>query len=262
MKIGIRIFAAVWLLVFPLAVLAADYLEVRREAAVYKEPSRKSERLADIDPAERAGPYLLKLAADTKVNGYYQVRLAGSNERGWIYQSYVRRYKGQHPSYVAYKRTLYKHWIDADGDCQDTRQEVLIRDASTNVKFEDKEQCRVAKGTWLDPYTGKTFIVPKDLDVDHMVPLKNAHESGAWTWSPERKKQYANYLAYEKHLLAVSASENRKKGDRGPDRYMPPNVAHHCEYVKVWVKIKRDWGLEMTEAEGEAVQKTLDKCNQ
>ena len=83
----------------------------------------------------------------------------------------------------------------------------------------------------------------------------------AWTWSAERKKQYANYLTYEKHLLAVSASENRKKGDKGPDRYMPPNAAYHCEYVKVWTQIKRDWELEMTEAEGETVQQILDSCN-
>lgn len=93
-----------------------------------------------------------------------------------------------------------------------------------------------------------------------MVPLKNAHESGAWTWSAKRKEEYANYLNYEKHLLAVSASENRKKGDKGPDRYMPPLQAYQCEYVKIWTKIKEDWELEMTEAEGEKVQHMLDSC--
>lgn len=189
------------------------------------------------------------------------MRLAGSNEKGWIYKTYVRRYQGQHPQYVAYKRTFYKHWIDEDGDCQDTRQEVLIRDADAKVVYQDQEHCKVASSNWKDPYTGKTFTNPKDLDVDHVVPLKNAHESGAWTWSPERKKQYANYLAYEKHLLAVSASENRKKGDKGPDRYLPPNAAYQCEYVKLWTKIKRDWELEMTEAEGEKVQQILESCH-
>ncbi len=256
----IRILAIAWLVLFPLAGLAADYIEVRRETAVYKEPSKKSEKLATVDPAERS-PYLLKLASDTKTKGYYQVNLPGANAKGWIYQSYVRRFKGQHPGYVAYKRTLYKHWIDEDSDCQDTRQEVLIRDADAKVAYQDEDHCKVASSSWKDPYTGKTFTNPKDLDVDHVVPLKNAHESGAWTWSAERKKQYANYLTYEKHLLAVSASENRKKGDKGPDRYMPPNAAYQCEYVKLWTKIKRDWELEMTEAEGEKVQQILENCN-
>lgn len=256
----IRLLTLAWLLLFPLAALAADYLEVRREAAVYSEPSKSSTKLATVDPAERS-PYLLKLLTDKPVNGYYQVHLAKNNEKGWIYKTYVRRHQGQHPKYVAYKRTFYRHWIDEDGDCQDTRQEVLIRDASNNkVTFQDEQRCKVTQGTWPDPYTGKTFRDPKALDVDHVVPLKNAHESGAWTWSAERKKQYANYLQYEKHLLAVSASENRKKGDKGPDRYMPPNAAYHCEYVKVWTQIKRDWELEMTEAEGQAVQVVLERC--
>ncbi len=260
MKTRIYVLTFAWLLAFPLAGSAVDYLEVRHKAAVYKESSKKSERLVTVDPTERT-PYLLRLVTDKPVNGYYQVRLAGNSENGWIYKTYVRRYSGQHPAYVAYKRTFYRHWIDEDGDCQDTRQEVLIRDASSTVAFQDKERCKVATGSWPDPYTGKTFRNPKDLDVDHVVPLKNAHESGAWAWSAERKRQYANYLVYEKHLLAVSASENRKKGDKGPDRYMPPNTAYHCEYVKVWIKIKRDWELEMTEPEGKAVQKVLDTCH-
>lgn len=251
-----------WLILLPLAAQAVDYVEVRREAAVYKEPSKSSEKLATIDPADRAGPHLLRLASTTKVKGYYQVRLVESDGTGWIYKTHVRHYKGQHPKYVAYKRTLYQHWIDEDGDCQDTRQEVLIRDASARVAYQDDKHCRVASGAWLDPYTGRTIRDPKEIDIDHAVPLKNAHESGAWTWSAERKRQYANYLVYQKHLLAVSASENRRKSDKGPDRYMPPNAAYHCEYVKIWIRIKRDWGLEMTEAEGATVQRVLDKCHQ
>jgi len=93
-----------------------------------------------------------------------------------------------------------------------------------------------------------------------MVPLKNAHESGAWAWTKERRRQYANYLAFEKHLIAVSASENRRKGEKGPDRYMPPHKTFHCEYIWAWAKVKEDWQLEMTEAEGRKVQETLDAC--
>jgi len=61
-------------------------------------------------------------------------------------------------------------------------------------------------------------------------------------------------------LLSVSASENRKKGAKGPDEYLPPNQAFHCEYVAIWIKIKQDWELEMTESEGEAVQRVLAGC--
>ena len=256
-----RFFAlVVFLLLLP--VLAwADKLEVRRPANVYAEPNRQSEVLARLDPSEKEGPYLINLLDSEKVNGYYHVRVPWKVKEGWVYKTYVRRYQGQHPSYQAYKRTMYKHWIDEDGDCQNTRNEVLIRDSIEPVKYKTSNECVVVSGTWKDPYTGTVFHDPKQLDVDHMVPLKNAHESGGWAWDSENKKSYANYLANSWHLIAVSASENRKKGDKGPDKYLSPQVEYHCTYVKNWVKIKEEWGLEMTESEGMAVQKILAGCN-
>ncbi|MDP2279538.1 MAG: DUF1524 domain-containing protein, partial [Nitrospirota bacterium] len=85
--------------------------------------------------------------------------------------------------------------------------------------------------------------------------------SGGWAWDKERKQEYANYLQNTWHLLAVSASENRKKGAKGPDKYLPPQVEYHCIYVRNWVNIKEEWGLEMTESEGMAVEKILVGCN-
>ena len=256
-----RIFAALFVLLL-LPVLAwADQLEVRKNANIYEEPNRKSEVVKKVVLTDEKSPYLLKLAEEEKTNGYYHVRVPGNTKTGWIYKTYVRRYKGQHPEYQPYKRTMYKHWIDEDGDCQNTRNEVIIRDAVGPVKYKTSEECVVVSGTWKDPYTGKIFHDPKELDVDHMVPLKNAHESGGWAWDSENKKSYANYLQNAWHLLAVSASENRKKSDKGPDRYLPPQVEYHCTYVKNWVKIKEDWGLEMTESEGMAVEKILEGCN-
>lgn len=239
----------------------AEYVEVRREAAVYAEPDKRSTKIAELSPAEREGPRVLALVSMTRRNGYYPVRLAGQPEQGWIYKTYVRRHPGLAPKYVPYRRSLYRHWIDADGDCQDTRQEVLVRDATGEVYFRPPRRCVVVRGRWRDPYTGESFREPRQLDVDHVVPLKNAHESGAWAWSKEKRQEYANFLAYRQHLLAVKGSENRKKGDKGPDRYLPPDGAFHCEYVRIWSEIKRDWGLEMTESERQAVQQVLASCD-
>jgi 5-methylcytosine-specific restriction endonuclease McrA len=255
-----RTFLACILVLVPLCA-QADYLEVRRNAFVYEDPSRHSEPLYHIELEEGEGPYLLKLVGDERVNGYYRVRLRGDNREGWIYKTLVRRYGGMHPAYTAYRRSLYRHWIDADGDCQNTRAEVLIRDDDDgDVSFRSGGKCIVESGTWVDPYTGTTFRNARQLDVDHVVPLKNAHESGAWAWSRERRKQYANSLDDRNHLLAVSASENRRKGAKGPDQYLPPRAAFHCDYVRVWVAIKKEWELEMTDAEGRAVQAVLDRC--
>ena len=83
---------------------------------------------------------------------------------------------------------------------------------------------RVESGDWFGAYTGESFTDPGDLDVDHMVPLENAHRSGGWAWSKERKAEYANDLSYANHLIAVQASANRRKGSKGPEEWKPPRT--------------------------------------
>ena len=116
-----------------------------------------------------------------------------------------------------YDRHDWKHWTDADGDCQDARNEVLIAESQTRVAYRTDRKCRVAAGEWLAPYTNTIVTDPGRLDVDHMVPLGNAHDSGAWQWSTNRREQHANYMEDPQHLIAVTASANRSKGARGPD---------------------------------------------
>lgn len=251
MRAGQVVLALLWLVAT--TGQAADYLEVRREATVYAEPVKSSAKLADVAPGQDNKPVLLELVTTERSRGYYPVYLPDSRKQGWIYKTYVRRHPGPEPRRVAYKRSLYKHWIDADRDCQDTRQEVLIRDATGKLGFAQPRKCTVVRGQWIDPYTGKSFREPRQLDVDHVVPLKNAHESGGWRWSADKRQEYANYLIDNRHLLAVKASENRKKGAKGPDEYMPPDPAFRCDYIKDWVKIKRDWGLSLSDSERRAV---------
>ena len=163
--------------------------------------------------------------------------------------------------YVPYDRSLYRHWIDADKDCQNTRAEVLIRDDDDHVvQFKTARRCKVVAGTWHDPYTGQTFHQASELGIDHVVPLKNAHLSGAWTWDRARRKKYANYLGYRNHLLAVSAREKRKKGAKGPNQYLPPNRAFHCEYVHSWLEIKKRWKLGIPKPELKAIKNVLKAC--
>ena len=77
-------------------------------------------------------------------------------------------------------------------------------------------------GRWVGPYSGEIFTDPSDLDIDHVVPLGNAHVSGGWAWPKERREAYANDLEHPEHLLAVKNSLNRAKGDDSPDKWKPP----------------------------------------
>ena len=79
-----------------------------------------------------------------------------------------------------YDRKDYRHWIDADGDCQNTRHEVLLEESLELVTYKDQGNCKVATGLWRGPYTGELIRDASKLDIDHLVPLKEAHESGGF----------------------------------------------------------------------------------
>ena len=160
----------------------------------------------------------------------------------------------------AYDRSDWRHWVDADRDCQDARQEVLIEESLTEVTFETDEQCRVATGQWWAPHLGHHLENPSHIDVDHHVPLKNAHLSGGWQWDADRKEEYANYLGEENHLVAISARHNRSKGARGPEEWAPPDNDLWCDYATDWAEIKERWSLTMTPVESEIVIDMLGTC--
>ena len=166
--------------------------------------------------------------------------------------------KAEH-SREGYDRGLFRHWIDADGDGCDTRREVLIRDAVETPTV--GERCNLSDGRWVSLYDGTVFTGDGGgLDVDHMVPLAEAWESGAWAWSPERRRAFANDLEHRFALLAVSASSNRSKGARDPAEWMPPDPSSHCLYATYWWDTKVAWALTFDQAEVDALEIALATC--
>jgi hypothetical protein len=108
-----------------------------------------------------------------------------------------------------YNRGDGKHWIDHDGDCLDTRHELLLRESLTAVTFKINNNCKVEGGLWFGPILGKFFIEASDLDLDHVIPLKWAHSHGGWRWTAEQKQAFAN--DYE-NLILVDDGRNQSKG--------------------------------------------------
>ena len=160
-----------------------------------------------------------------------------------------------------YDRGLFRHWIDADGDGCDTRKEVLIRDAVETPTV--GERCNLSGGRWVSLYDGTVFTGGGGgLDIDHMVPLAEAWESGAWAWSPERRRAFANDLEHRFALLAVSASSNRSKGARDPADWMPPDASSHCLYATYWRDTKVAWALTFDQAEVDALEVALATCTE
>ncbi|UHQ55454.1 GmrSD restriction endonuclease domain-containing protein [Microbulbifer sp. YPW16] len=132
-------------------------------------------------------------------------------------------------------------WSDSDRDCQDTRHELLLRYSLAPVTFTRADQCRVKTGLWLDPYTGNFFTLASDLDVEHIVPLKWAHDHGGAGWDRARKRQFAED---PENLWLVDDGRNQSKGHRGPDQWMPPYGPVSQVYVERFMAIVRKYDLQ------------------
>ena len=154
----------------------------------------------------------------------------------------------------SYDRKEWRHWADLDGDCQNTRAEILI---AKNAGPLTLQGCRVVLGRWLAPYTGDVFVNAGRLDIDHIVPLKEAHISGGEHWSRAKKRAFAND---PENLLPVSASANLSKGGKDPAKWMPPLATYHCEYAARWWLVKAKHRLTMDSAERAKLLAILRDC--
>ncbi len=142
---------------------------------------------------------------------------------------------------TGYERTTFKHWVDADADGCNTRQEVLIAEAIEPPTVSGR--CTISGGIWHSYYDDTDVQGARGLDIDHMVPLAEAWDSGASTWSAQERQDYANDLGDTRSLVAVRARENRSKADQDPDQWLPSDPGALCRYIEEWTVVKSRWGL-------------------
>ena len=152
-----------------------------------------------------------------------------------------------------YKRSLFKHWIDANRNGKDTRAEVLIAESLVSVTFSSTGKT-VSTGKWLSLYDGETWTKASDVDVDHVVALAEAWRSGAWKWSSSRRQSYANDLGVAWTLRAVTDNVNQEKSDDDPTYWLPPLESAICVYLTEWVAVKIRWKLSVDAEERQSIR--------
>ena len=160
-------------------------------------------------------------------------------------------------STAGYDRSAFRHWVDADRNGCDTRAEVLI--AESNTRPAVGTGCTISGGRWISKYDKVRTTAPSGFDVDHLVPLAEAWQSGADQWDADTRMRYANDLGYANSLIAVTASSNRSKGDREPQNWMP--AYWRCNYVATWIAVKWRWQLAVDATERGFLESTLATCN-
>ncbi len=160
---------------------------------------------------------------------------------------------------VGYNRALFDHWRDIDGDGCDSRDQVLKRD-SISLPQVDPVNCNVVAGDWVSPYDGAKWSNPSDIDIDHVVALKEAWDSGAWAWSAAQRKAFANDTSDSRTLLAVTDSVNQSKSDKDPSNWLPPLQSYTCTYLGNWIAVKVRWGLSMDSSEYGRIKNLLQSA--
>ncbi|MFJ8158764.1 HNH endonuclease family protein [Streptomyces sp. NPDC094468] len=161
-------------------------------------------------------------------------------------------------SRAGYSRDKFRHWSDADRNGCNARAEVLLAEAVTTPEVGPK--CALTGGSWYSPYDDRYLDSASKLDVDHLVPLAEAWDSGASAWTAKEREAYANDLDDPRALIAVSAASNRSKADKDPTDWLPPYSPYWCEYVTDWVADKTRYQLSVDPAEQDALTEQLAAC--
>ncbi len=171
--------------------------------------------------------------------------------------------KGRAPK-TGYTRAQFgQTWADVNRNGCDTRNDILQRDL-TNLSFRSgTRDCVVESGKLIDPYSGITINFVKgvqssmEVQIDHVVALSNAWQTGAFKFTLEKRTQIAND---PDNLLAVQGRLNSQKGDGDAATWLPPLKSYRCTYVSKQISVKAKYGLWVTAPEKAAMKNILAKC--
>ena len=168
--------------------------------------------------------------------------------------------KGRAPK-TDYDRDLFGWRDDMDRNGCDTRNDVLRRDLTAITLKSGTDGCVVQRGTLDSPYSGETIDFDRSdstVDIDHVVALSDAWQTGAASWEEQTMREFANDPL---NLLAVDSGLNRQKGDGDAATWLPPKKDYRCEYVARQIAVKDKYELWVKPAEADAMERVLDGCD-
>jgi len=171
--------------------------------------------------------------------------------------------KGRAPK-TGYERSQFgPTWSDVDRNGCDTRNDILYRDLTSKTYKSGTQNCVVLTGILSDPYSGEKISFVRgvgssmDVQIDHVVALSNAWQTGAFKLSYDKRLALANDPM---NLLAVKGRLNSQKGDGDAATWLPPRKDIRCAYVAQQIVVKAKYQLWVTSAEKAAMVALLAKC--
>jgi len=171
--------------------------------------------------------------------------------------------KGRAPK-TGYTRDQFgAAWADVDHNGCDTRNDILKRDLTSIIYKPGTRNCVVASGTLIDRYSGETInfvrgnVTSMEVQIDHVVALSNAWQTGAFKLSADQRKALANDPL---NLFAVKGRLNSQKGDGDAATWLPPLKSFRCTYVAQQIAVKAKYSLWVVAPEKAAMLAILAKC--
>jgi hypothetical protein len=171
--------------------------------------------------------------------------------------------KGRAPK-TGYTRAQFgQAWADVDRNGCDTRNDILKRDLTGIIYKSGTRNCVVASGTLVDRYSGETInfirgnVTSMEVQIDHVVALSNAWQTGAFKLSADQRKALANDPM---NLFAVKGRLNSQKGDGDAATWLPPLKSFRCAYVAQQIAVKAKYSLWVVAPEKAAMSAILAKC--
>lgn len=191
-------------------------------------------------------------------------QLTGEYEATGEAAAFLKKLRVASPHRSGYERQVFGYrTTDDDGDGCDVREDVLARDLH-NVKYKYAGSCKVRSGMLADPYTGLNIHFVRGrktsalVQIDHVVALQNAWESGAWNWTRSKRLKFGNDML---NLLAVQGAANQEKGSASAAYWLPSNKSFRCDYVARQIAVKYKYGLTVTRAEKQSMAGILHNCH-
>ena len=171
--------------------------------------------------------------------------------------------KGRAPK-TGYTRDQFgQAWADVDRNGCDTRNDILKRDLTSIIYKTGTRNCVVASGTMVDRYSGESIefvrgnITSMEVQIDHVVALSNAWQTGAFKLTVEQRTALANDPL---NLFAVKGSLNQQKSDGDAATWLPPLKSFRCAYVAEQIAVKAKYSLWVVPPEKAAMVAILAKC--
>ena len=123
---------------------------------------------------------------------------------------------------------MFPHWITSQRHLQHPRGRPQAR---RHERRHQDSSCAATSGSWYSAYDGATWTAASDLDIDHVVPLAEAWDSGASGWTTAQRQAFANDLT-RPQLIAVTDNVNQAKGDKDPAEWLPSVTSYRCTYAR------------------------------